>query len=466
MTDDHAPGDTIAALSTVPGQAGIGIIRISGPSAFAVAGRVFRPSLPRRQQRSHRLTLGTVVDPATGAELDEVLVSFMRAPRSYTREDVVEINAHSGYALVERILDIVLDAGARQARPGEFTLRAFLNGRIDLTQAEAVMDLVRARSERGVEIASGQLRGGLKDRIDPVRSTLVDLLAHLEVAIDYPEDGEAEATASGEEAAARVERELLAPIEEMLAARARARVWVDGARVAIVGRVNVGKSSLLNRLVGSERAIVTPEPGTTRDVVEQAALIDGLPVRLLDTAGFRTTRGAVEEIGIRLAEECIESADLVLWVVDRSRRLGTEDLRILERCGPAPTLAVTNKIDLPARLHETAVREACGEIPVVPVSALSGEGVEELARALRRAVLTGGQGDDPSGFALNTRHKRKLEEARLEVMQAVRNLRQEAPPEIVAQDLQNALVALDEITGRQTREEVLDRVFSEFCLGK
>ena len=464
MTDDLTPADTIAALSTPPGQAGIGIIRISGPSALDVARRVFRARRPDRKWRSHRLHLGTVVDPATGDEVDEILLSVMKAPLSYTREDVVEINSHSGYALLERILNVVLDAGARQAQPGEFTLRAFLNGRIDLTQAEAVMDLIRARSERGIELASRQLRGGLKARIEAVREALVGFLAHIEVAIDYPDEGYG--LAPGEKAAARVHGELLTPLEEMRAAHARGRVWVDGARVAIVGRVNVGKSSILNRLVGTDRAIVTPEPGTTRDVVEQAVQIDGLPVRLLDTAGYRTARGAVEEIGIRLAEQCIENADLALWVVDRSRGLEADDRRILERCGETPTLAVANKIDLPRRLEEAAIRDVCGEMPVVPVSALSGEGVEELARAVRKAVLAGDRGEAPSALAPNARQKRILDQACSHALRAVENLRAESPLEIVALDLQDALFALDGITGTRAHGEVLDRIFSEFCLGK
>lgn len=464
MTDDLAAADTIAALSTPPGQAGIGIIRISGPSALDVARRVFRARRPDREWRSHRLHLGTVVDPATGADVDEVLLSVMKAPLSYTREDVVEINSHSGYALLERILNVVLDAGARQAQPGEFTLRAFLNGRIDLTQAEAVMDLIRARSERGIELASRQLQGGLKARIEAVREALVGLLAQIEVAIDYPDEGYG--PASGETAAARVHGELLAPLEELRAAHARGRVWVDGARVAIVGRVNVGKSSVLNRLVGTDRAIVTAEPGTTRDVIEQAVQIDGLPVRLLDTAGYRKARGAVEEIGIRLAEQCIENADLALWVVDRSRELDADDRRILERCGETPTLAVANKIDLPRRLEEAAIRDLCGETPIIPVSALSGEGVEELARAIRKAVLAGERNEVSSALAPNARQKRILDQACRHALRAAENLRHESPLEIVALDLQDALSALDEITGTHAPGEVLDRIFSEFCLGK
>ncbi|MCF8063398.1 MAG: tRNA uridine-5-carboxymethylaminomethyl(34) synthesis GTPase MnmE [Deltaproteobacteria bacterium] len=464
MTDDLASTGTIAALSTPPGQAGIGIIRISGPSALDIARRIFRSRHPVREWQSHHLHLGVIADPATGAAVDEVLLSVMKAPRSYTREDVVEINSHSGHALLERILNVVLDAGARQARPGEFTLRAFLNGRIDLTQAEAVMDLIRARSERGIELASRQLQGGLKDRLGVVRETLVELLAHTEVAIDYPDEGYG--LAPGEEAASRVKAGVLAPLEEIRAAHARGRIWVDGAGVAIVGRVNVGKSSILNRLAGSDRAIVTPEPGTTRDIIEQTVQIDGLPVRLMDTAGYRTVRGAVEEIGIRLAEQCIENADLALWVVDGSHELEEDDLRILQQCRGKPTLAVMNKIDLPARLNEPALMEECGDIQVLPVSALSGEGIEGLAGGIRKTLLAGGRDGDGAAFAPNARQKRGLNEACSLVLQAVDNLRDEAPLEIIALDLQSALSALDEIRGTPAPGDVLDRIFSEFCLGK
>ncbi|MFO7783187.1 MAG: tRNA uridine-5-carboxymethylaminomethyl(34) synthesis GTPase MnmE [Thermodesulfobacteriota bacterium] len=464
MPDDFSPADTIAALSTPPGQAGIGIIRMSGPQSVTIARAVFRPRHPIPEWKSHRLHLGDIVDPVTRASVDEVLLSTMKAPHSYTREDVVEINSHSGHALHERILNILLDAGARQARPGEFTLRAFLNGRIDLTQAEAVMDLISAQSERGVELASRQLKGGLKDRIEAVRGSLIGLIAHAEVAIDYPEEGYG--LISGEEASGRLTTDVLMPLEEIRAAHARRRIWVEGTKVALVGRVNVGKSSILNRLVGGERAIVSSEPGTTRDVIEQGVQINGLPLRILDTAGYREAKGEVESLGIRLTERCIEEADLALWVVDQSRRLDVDDHRILDRCKKVPTLAVVNKIDLPGLLNEEELGKLCGDIPVIRVSALSGDGMAGLEKAVRNAVLGKDKARSDAEFAPNARQNRVLGEACAHLRRAASHLRKDAPLEIVVLDLGSGLDRLDELTGRHTADDVLERIFSEFCLGK
>ncbi len=464
MPDDFSPNDTIAALSTPPGQAGIGIIRVSGPRSVAIARDVFRPRHHTQDWTSHRLLLGDIVDPVTAVSVDEVLISVMKAPRSYTREDVVEINSHSGHALLERILNILLDAGARQARPGEFTLRAFLNGRIDLTQAEAVMDLICAQSERGVELASRQLKGGLKGRIEAVRESLIDLIAHAEVAIDYPEDGYG--LISGEEASDRVKTHVLEPLEQIREAHARRRIWVEGTKAAIVGRVNVGKSSILNRLVGGDRAIVSSEPGTTRDVIEQAVQINGLPLRLLDTAGYREAVGEVESLGIQLTERCIEEADLALWVVDRSRGLDMDDRRVLHLCKDVPTLAVINKIDLPGLLDEENLRVLCGDIPMIRVSALSGEGMAGLERAIQDTVLGREKGRADLEFAPNARQNRVLGRACAHLCQAVSHLREDAPLEIVILDLESGLDCLDEITGSHTTDDVLERIFSEFCLGK
>ncbi len=464
MPDDASLTDTIAALSTPPGHAGIGIIRMSGPLAVPIARTVFRPRRPITDNSSHMLHLGDIIDPSTVVSVDEVLLSIMRAPRSYTREDVVEINSHSGHALLERILNILLDAGARQARPGEFTFRAFLNGRIDLTQAEAVMDLIYARSERGVELASRQLKGGMRQRIESVRDSLIGLMAHAEVAIDYPD--EEFGLISGDEASGRVATEVLEPLEEIRSAHARRRIWVEGTKVAIVGRVNAGKSSILNRLVGKKRAIVSSEPGTTRDVIEQYVQINGLPLRLLDTAGYREAQGEVESLGIRLTEQCLQEADLALWVVDRSRGLHMDDRRIFDRCKEVPTLAVVNKIDLKGRMNEEEVRLVCGHIPMIRVSALSGEGMAHLEQALANAVLGKDQGGVHAEFAPNPRQNRILGEACAHLRRAVSRLQEDAPMEIAAMDLQSALECLDRITGRQASDDVLERVFSEFCLGK
>jgi tRNA modification GTPase len=464
MPDDFSPNDTIAALSTPPGQGGIGIIRMSGPLALSIARAVFLPRASGRSLISHRLHLGDIVDPATQAVVDEVLVSFMKAPRSYTREDVVEINSHSGRVLLERILAILLEKGARRARPGEFTLRAFLNGRIDLTQAEAVMDLIRARSERGVELASRQLKGGLGERIEEVRDALIGLMARAEAAMDYPE--EECGLMSGEEESSRLRHEVIRVLEGIMDTHSRRRTWLEGTRVALAGRVNAGKSSILNRLADLDRAIVSPEPGTTRDLIEQAVLIKGLPLRLLDTAGYRAAQGDVETQGIRLAEKCIEEADLALWVVDGSRGLDADDRRALEQCKRAACLAVVNKIDLPSLLDERELENIRGDMPLIRISALTGEGMPDLENAIAEAVLRGERGMPDGDFAPNARQNRALGEACSYLRRAASRLREEAPLDIALLDLRSGLDRLDQVTGRNTEGEIIERIFSEFCLGK
>jgi len=456
--------DTIVALSTPPGQAGIGIVRISGPHAKDIAIRVFRAKHLPMMWTSHVLTLGHLVDPDTGVTVDEVLLSYMKAPHSYTREDVVEINTHSGHALVERILRMVLNAGARAARPGEFTFRAFMNGRIDLTQAEAVMDLIQAKSERGVELASGQLCGRMGVRIESVRQTVLDILAHTEVGIDYPD--ETNSVISGEEASSLLARDVIAPLNEIRNAYSQRRFWADGVKAAIVGRVNTGKSSLLNRLAEEERAIVTEVPGTTRDVIEALIHIDGLPIRLQDTAGYRAPQGEVERIGVERTEQTLQGADLAIVVVDRSRPLEEEDRRVMQRCADIPTLIVLNKIDLPNRLGAAKVRSAIAGGVTVSVSALTGEGIEGLRRSLRTAVLEDSSGTLGTDFLPNARQTRAMEEALVWFQQANNHFQEETPLEIVSVDLNNGLDSLAEITGERATEETLDRIFQTFCLGK
>jgi tRNA modification GTPase len=300
MSDYHLDKDTIAAVATPVGQAGIGIVRISGPIAHQIAKRVFQPKIPVEEFRSHKLYLGHLVDPSSQQMVDEVLLSFMKAPRSYTTEDVVEINSHSGYLLLSMILQIVLREGARLANPGEFTFRAFVNGRIDLTQAEAIVDLINSKSRMGLRLASQQIKGEFRTKIEILRQKVVEILAQTEVAIDFPEEEYADM--SSKEMARIISRDVLGPIEEIMAGHAKRRIWMDGIKTVIVGCVNVGKSSLLNRLLNEERAIVTSVPGTTRDIIESYIHIEGIPILLMDTAGFREVQGEVEKIGMRLAK--------------------------------------------------------------------------------------------------------------------------------------------------------------------
>lgn len=455
--------DTIAAVATPVGPGGIGIVRLSGTLAREIAQRIFRPGRPVQTLQSHRLYLGLLVDPDTGAVVDEVLLSFMKAPHSYTREDVVEINSHSGAFLLSRILQIVLRSGARLARPGEFTFRAFMNGRMDLTQAEAVVDLIRARSEKGLLMASGQMRGGLREEIESVRKNALALLARIEAGIDFPEDTSDLPPAPE---VSCMEKDLLEPLQRLISAHEERRTWMEGVRTVIAGRVNAGKSSLLNRLLNEERSLVTPIPGTTRDIVESTLHLEGVPLRLMDTAGFRKVRGTIEGLGVRLTERKLEEADLVLIVIDQSRALGSHDLHLLAASSPARSLVILNKIDLPPRIGRERFRKALEGHEVVRLSALTGEGMEGLRQAILRRV--GSVGLDPGcpGLAPNLRQKEALTEASRYFREGLAHLREEWPPEIVAADFQSGLEALGEIIGETTTEEVLERIFSEFCIGK
>ena len=460
---DVSNEDTIAAVATPAGQAGIGIVRMSGPEARKIVEKIFKPRNPANSLRSHRLCLGRLIDPASGASIDEVLVSYMAAPHTYTREEVVEINSHSGPVLLEQILKILLREGARLARPGEFTFRAFMNGRMDLTQAEAIIDLINAQSERGLHLASNQIHGRLRAEIERLRQKAVDLSAHIEVVIDFPE--EELSLLNRQETAERVQEELLQPVFQILSAYGERKLWLEGLKTVLVGRVNVGKSSLLNRLLNEERAMVTPIPGTTRDIIESTIHMEGLPLRLMDTAGFRKVRGKLEKIGIDRAEQKMEEADLVLLLIDQSRPLHQDDLNLLDRVRDKRTVIVINKTDLPARINEETLKTLATGVPQVRISALKGEGIVELRKAIRE-VITGGIDTSDVGIAPSLRHKEALERASGHFNKSASHLREGLPFEIVAADLQQGLEALGEIVGETTNDEVLDRIFSQFCIGK
>jgi tRNA modification GTPase len=456
--------DTIVAIATPAGAGAIGIVRLSGPSAVAMARQVFRPRSPLEDFQTHRLYLGTLIDPASGAPIDQVLLSCMKAPHSYTREDVVEINCHSGYLLLGKIVEILMRLGARPARPGEFTLRAFLNGRIDLSQAEAVIDLINARSEKGLHLASQELQGSLALEIESMRQKALDLLADLEAVIDFPDEDLP--GLSPEEAARRIREDLLRPMETLRASRERRGLWVDGVKTVIVGRVNAGKSSLLNRLLDEERAIVTPVPGTTRDIIESGLVVRGLPLKLMDTAGLRRARTGIEKTGIHLTERKMEEAGLRLVVIDQSRPLNADDLAVLARCRKKAALVVLNKIDLPCRIGKERLERLSSEFPVLRVSALTGEGIEALRDAIVESVVLGDAEDLASRAATGMRHARALEEAARSFERAEKGIMAKAPTEIIASDVRSGLDALGEITGETAVEEVLDRIFSRFCIGK
>lgn len=455
--------DTIAAIATPIGQAGIGIIRVSGPLSLEIAGKIFRPKNPTPVLISHHLYLGHLLEPSSGNVIDEVLLSFMRAPHTYTQEDVLEINSHSGYALLSKILEILLGQGARLASPGEFTLRAFLNGRIDLTQAEAVIDIINSQSERGLYLASQQVQGSFKEEIEGLRQKAIHILARAEVAIDFPE--EETDVVFREEGTKGINEDLIKPIEALIEAH-ESRIWVDGINTVIVGRVNAGKSSLLNRLLNEQRAIVTPIPGTTRDVIESTLNIGGIPLRLMDTAGFQRVNDEVERLGINLTKQKLKESDFVLIVIDQSRPLGQDDLDTILQSKGKKALIVINKIDLPSKLDQGADSEALSLFPSVNISALTGQGLDQLKKAMKDCILKGRLDTTSSHAVPNLRHRHALNDALQFFKDAEQRTREEAPMEIIALELRSGLDALGGITGETTSEDVLDSIFSQFCLGK
>jgi tRNA modification GTPase len=463
---------TIAAIASPAGMGGISIVKISGRDAIRIASAIFAPGRSGPQSRheiitfkSNKLYYGRVLDPLRCRVIDEVLLSVMKAPRSYTREDVVEINAHGGPVAVREILNIILQQGARLAEPGEFTLRAFLNGRIDLTQAEAVMDVIHARASRGLEMAAAQLAGALRAEIEGIRSNCLGLLSRVEAGIDFPE--EVEETIEGPAMGSEFRQGVLDPIKRLIRNYADGSIIRQGLTVAIVGRPNVGKSSLMNRLLARERAIVTCHPGTTRDVIEDHLVISGLAVSLLDTAGLHASMDPLESLGMQKTIEHCSGADLVLLVLEADQALSDADKTIFERVRLKPVIAVLNKIDL-LNGSEPALRLPEDWAPEcrVRVSALSGQGID----ALREQIVLTAAGGKISGEAAdvmpNLRQKAILERCLGPAEEAEIEFANGARPELLAVNLTAILNALDEVAGRNAKADVLDGIFSRFCIGK
>ena len=451
--------DTIAAVSTAPGNGGIGIVRISGDKAESIGDAVFKP-MRNGGLLSHHFYFGSIYDPELGETVDEVMAVLMRAPRSYTREDLLELHCHGGWLVIERVLSLVLRCGARLADPGEFTRRAFLNGRIDLVQAEAVMDIIGSKSEAALQLAQKQREGLLSQRIEEIRIFLLSALALVEAYIDFPEDG------LGTTDLGRIceyVEEARANIGELLKSYDEGRILRDGISVLILGKPNVGKSSLLNRLLKENRAIVTHIPGTTRDIIEEAVNFDGLAVRLLDTAGIHCTEDLVEQEGINRALGKIPMADLVLLVLDASRCLSQEDQLILDALTGRKFITVLNKCDLPRQLH--LPQESRFDLQA-HIAAHSGAGIDELKHSVRRFILDGTNIDRREFIAISrVRHRDSL----LSADNALRRFSaalDDSNLDLLSIDLRDALEAVGSVTGYTATEDVLDIVFSSFCIGK
>lgn len=452
--------DTIVALSTSPGVGGIGIVRLSGPEARAIGRRLFRAAQPGQSPslyESHRLTYGHIVDPASGRMVDEVLLAYMAGPHTYTRQDVVEIDAHGGPVATREILSLCLAAGARPAHEGEFTLRAFLNGRLDLAQAEAVLDVIAAKTGSALRVAVDQLDGRLSQHVRAVRRTLLETLAYLEATVDFPEDDVPPQDIGPVLAqAADGLRELLRQADQGL-------VYRQGVRTAILGRPNVGKSSLLNALLRADRAIVTPIPGTTRDTLEETLSLQGIPLVLVDTAGIAETDNLIEQLGIERSRRAVAAADLVLLVVDGSVPPTPADEQVAALCEGKRTVVVLNKGDLPTVCDGSA---CVPDVPRVTVSALTGEGLPELEALLVETILAGGVAASEAPVASNPRHREAFRRALASVGEAQRALRDGLPADMQAIDLAEAIQTLGEVTGETASDELLETIFSQFCIGK
>lgn len=451
--------DTIAAISTPIGQGGIAVVRLSGPQSLTVADRVFYCSDGRPSEfPTHTVHYGTIGQAAS--LLDSVLLTVMLAPRTYTKEDVVEISCHGGSLVARSVLARCLECGARLAEPGEFTKRAFLNGRLDLTQAEAVMDLIQARTGLAQNTALQALQGHLHRRVEGLRDRLLTVLANLEANIDFPEE---DILPQARDQLALEVQSIIHSLQRLLATAHDGRILREGMVVAIVGLPNVGKSSLMNALLGRDRCIVTPIPGTTRDVVEEVASIYGIPVRLTDTAGLRTARGEIENMGIRKSYSALQASDLVLHVMDRSRPFTKRDAQLTAKYHALPAIQVLNKCDLPERLTFPA---KFSHRETVVVSATSGVGLEKLRSVIEKMAWSNGEQISELGAIVNERHADAIRRALLGLIDGTAALKDSSGLEMVAQSLRCGLTALGEITGRTTSEDVLNRVFSRFCIGK
>ena len=457
--------DTIAAIATPPGIGGVGIIRVSGKDSFPIVNSLFKSAgtVPLMDRQNRTIQYGTIVDPATNKTIDEVLVLLMKGPHSYTAEDVVEIQCHGGIVPVRQILKLLVNHNVRMAEAGEFTKRAFMNGRIDLTQAEAIIDIIEAKTEDSLSLAVAQLDGTVSSFVKDVREQLIAMIAHLEVTIDYPEE-------DIEDVTSQEVREQLEPIlkamDDLLSTANTGRLIRDGITTVIVGRPNAGKSSLMNALLRENRAIVTDIPGTTRDSIEEYLDIRGIPLRIVDTAGLRRSEDRIEQLGIQRTREFLASAALVLFLLDASQPLTPEDVEIFQSLPPVPVIIVVNKIDLPQLMDSAEWQRLAGEYTVVTLSAKDRTGFEELEQAIERLVLAGAATNTEMVFLSNTRHFESLDSAGAHLRSARQALQDGLPLDCATIDLRSALAALGQITGETVSDEVVREIFAKFCLGK
>lgn len=455
--------DTIAACATAMGEGGVAIIRVSGPEAIEIVDKIFRGKHKLSTVDTHTIHYGTLRDTKTEELVEEVLVSVMRAPRTFTREDVVEINCHGGIVSVERVLDLVLENGARLAEPGEFTKRAFLNGRIDLSQAEAVIDLIRAKTDRAMKVALSQVEGKLSKLIRALRQNLLEAMAHIEVTLDYPEHDVEEVTQNLLlDKCQEVQKEIV----RLLQTAKQGKILREGLSTAIVGRPNVGKSSLLNSLVQEEKAIVTDVAGTTRDVIEEYVNVRGVPLHLIDTAGIRETEDIVEKIGVEKSRQILQQADLVLLVLNYNEPLTPEDKAIFESVKGLNVIVIINKTDLPQQIDLNEVKQAFPHQPLILTSVKEEKGIELLEEAIATLFFSGRVQQEDLTYVSNARHIHLLRQAEQSIGDAITGIKSLMPIDMVQIDIKRTWELLGEVIGDSVGEDLIDQIFSQFCLGK
>ncbi|EJL45783.1 tRNA uridine-5-carboxymethylaminomethyl(34) synthesis GTPase MnmE [Brevibacillus agri] len=455
--------DTIAAVATPMGEGGIAVIRVSGAEAIDVVDKIYKGKQRLSTVDSHTIHYGHLYDPETGERVEEVLVSVMKAPRTFTREDVVEVNCHGGIVSVEKVLELILDNGARLAEPGEFTKRAFLNGRVDLSQAEAVIDLIRAKTDRAMKVALNQVEGKLSRLIRQLRQNLIEAMAHIEVTLDYPEHDVEEFTQNFLRGKCQ---EVKGEIQRLLQTAKQGKILREGLSTAIIGRPNVGKSSLLNSLVQEEKAIVTDVAGTTRDVIEEYVNVRGVPLRLIDTAGIRDTEDIVEKIGVEKSRQLLQKADLVLLVVNYNEPLTADDYAIFEAAKGFQVIVIVNKFDLPQKVDLEEIKRHFPQQPLIMTSAREEKGIDLLEQAIGDIFFSGRVQQDDLTYVSNARHIQLLRQAEKAIDEALAGIDDLMPVDMIQIDIKKSWELLGEVIGESVGEDLIDQIFSQFCLGK
>ncbi|HDH6113645.1 TPA: tRNA uridine-5-carboxymethylaminomethyl(34) synthesis GTPase MnmE [Staphylococcus aureus] len=456
--------DTITSISTPMGEGAIGIVRLSGPQAVEIADKLYKGKHLLNDVPSHTINYGHIIDPESKEVVEEVMVSVLRAPKTFTREDIIEINCHGGILTINRVLELTMTYGARMAEPGEFTKRAFLNGRIDLSQAEAVMDFIRSKTDRASKVAMNQIEGRLSDLIKKQRQSILEILAQVEVNIDYPEYDDVEDATT--EFLLEQSKEIKQEINRLLDTGAQGKIMREGLSTVIVGKPNVGKSSMLNNLIQDNKAIVTEVAGTTRDVLEEYVNVRGVPLRLVDTAGIRETEDIVEKIGVERSRKALSQADLILFVLNNNEALTQEDYTLYEVVKNEDVIVIVNKMDLEQNININEVKDMIGDTPLIQTSMLKQEGIDELEIQIRDLFFGGEVQNQDMTYVSNSRHISLLKQARQTIQDAIDAAESGVPMDMVQIDLTRTWEILGEIIGETASDELIDQLFSQFCLGK